>query len=368
MAEGDGRDCIARDKPGLTVFGAFGVAQGGVGFLGRVAVQIVLAEYLADIVRLRRRAVPGSWSEKGTGQIAENVDGLRVADNPGEAYDARSLREAGVDFQQRGLEGFVMLLKGEGFRPFVAPFRYTLGVKQHLPKNLAILVGCQEVAHPGEGHVVDIKAVFAAKPPLGLNGGVPGNGRFMGIEGPAVHFMVDSGDQRRLLFDVHVIADMNFNADGGGLGEGHVDFSSGIVHRAGDVYYFSPQTEGSHDRARVVRCNHVMIVQHHDAFAFQRVDRPERGLGVEGEFRGCPIAVASLEHLIHHGILAVVCVVDDVAFLEIAEFGARNSFDAEKFRLVELAGDERDHVGRDGVQQHGQDEGHHAVTHDDALG
>ena len=57
----------------------------------------------------------------------------------------------------------------------------------------------------------------------------------MGIEGPAVHFMVDSGDQRRILFDVHVIADMNFNADGGGLGEGHVDFSSGIVHRAGDV-------------------------------------------------------------------------------------------------------------------------------------
>ena len=57
MAEGDGRDCIARDKPGLAVFGAFGVAQGGVGFLGRVAVQIVLAEYLADIVRLRRRAV-----------------------------------------------------------------------------------------------------------------------------------------------------------------------------------------------------------------------------------------------------------------------------------------------------------------------
>lgn len=112
MAEGDGRDCIARDKPGLAVFGAFGVAQGGVGFLGRVAVQIVLAEYLADIVRLRRRAVPGSWSEKGTGQIAENVDGLRVADNPGEAYDARSLREAGVDFQQRGLEGFVMFLKG----------------------------------------------------------------------------------------------------------------------------------------------------------------------------------------------------------------------------------------------------------------
>ena len=55
MAEGDGRDCIARDKPGLAVFGAFGVAQGGVGFLGRVAVQIVLAEYLADIVRLRRR-------------------------------------------------------------------------------------------------------------------------------------------------------------------------------------------------------------------------------------------------------------------------------------------------------------------------
>ena len=98
---------------------------------------------------------------------------------------------------------------------------------------------------------------------------------------------------------------MNFNADGGGLGEGHVDFSSGIVHRAGDVYHFSPQREDSHDRARVVRCNHVMIVQHHDALAFQRVDRPERGLGVEGEFRGCPIAVASLEHLIHHGILAV---------------------------------------------------------------
>ena len=140
-------------------------------------------------------------------------------------------------------------------------------------------MGCEEVAHPGEGHVVDIEAVFAAKPPLGLNGGVPGNGRFMGIEGPAVHFMVDSGDQRRILFDVHVIADMNFNADGGGLGEGHVDFSSGIVHRAGDVYYFSPQTEGSHDRARVVRCNHVMIVQHHDAFAFQRVDRPSRHIG-----------------------------------------------------------------------------------------
>lgn len=88
-----------------------------------------------------------------------------------------------------------------------------------------------------------------------------------------------------------------------------------------------------------------MIVQHHDAFAFQRVDRPERGLGVEGEFRGCPIAVASLEHLIHHGVLAVVGIVDDVAFLEIAEFGARNSFDAEKFRLVELAGDERDMLG-----------------------
>lgn len=32
-------------------------------------------------------------------------------------------------------------------------------------------------------------------------------------------------------------------------------------------------------------------------------------------------------------------------FWDIAEFGARNSFDAEKFRLVELAGDERDHVG-----------------------
>ena len=43
MAEGDGRDCIARDKPGSAVFGAFGVAQGGVGFLGGVAVQIVLA-------------------------------------------------------------------------------------------------------------------------------------------------------------------------------------------------------------------------------------------------------------------------------------------------------------------------------------
>lgn len=68
MAEGDGRDCIARDKPGLAVFGGLWRSTGRCRVLGRVAVQIVLAEYLADIVRLRRRAVPGSWSEKGTGR------------------------------------------------------------------------------------------------------------------------------------------------------------------------------------------------------------------------------------------------------------------------------------------------------------
>lgn len=66
--------------------------------------------------------------------------------------------------------------------------------------------------------------------------------------------------------------------------------------------------------------------------------------------------------------MPVVGVVDHVAFLEVAEFRARNTFDAEEFRLVELAGDERDHVVRDGVQEHGQDERHHAVAHDDAVG
>ena len=90
---------------------------------------------------------------------------LRVADNPGEAYDARSLREAGVDFQQRGLEGFVMLLKGEGFRPFVAP----IPLHPWAVKSASAEESCDPCRLPGgcasrRGHVVDIKAVFAAEP------------------------------------------------------------------------------------------------------------------------------------------------------------------------------------------------------------
>lgn len=106
-----------------------------------------------------------------------------------------------------------MFLEVGSVRNFAAPRNFTLRVEVHILQNLVVFVGGQKIAHGLHSHVVGVHVELALMPQSACNVKVLAvDSGFMRAHGSRKHFVIHAGDKGRGFFNVHIKADMDFNA------------------------------------------------------------------------------------------------------------------------------------------------------------
>ena len=262
-----------------------------------------------------------------------------------------------------------MFLEGEAIGGGVSPFHFALGMEFHIAEMLAVLIGGKQIAEGLHGQVVDVLTKFAAKCPQGLNGAGAGDSGFVRVQHAGFHLVIHAGDQSRVLFDVHIEADMQFHASGGSGGEGHGHDTGFIVHSARhDHGRAAVRGVGASKSAGTVIFGHGFAIHiHADAIVLHGIGHTVLVGGSKGVRGSGVVTGAEFFAAIHGAVHAAIVEVDNVTFLEIAESGTSNALHADELRLVEVTGHESHHVGGDSLKPYGKHEGHETVAHEDAF-
>ena len=251
----------------------------------------------------------------------------------------------------------------------IYPVNAVLGMEQHVMEMLTVLVGGQQVAQALHGQVVDVLPQFTPECPDGLDGSVAGDGTFMGVKYAGEHLMVDTRNQFGLVFNMDIKADMQFDAGNRSSGEADFSHTCGIGNSTGNhdcgsagVYIAAGECAGS-----IVFGYQLAAYPDTGTLGLEGIGHPIDALGIEGEAGRTAVSSAQDMTLIHHGVQAVIVVVDKVALLECAEGRTRNPHHAEEFGLVEFAWNEGHHVRRDRLEMHRQDQGNEPVAQQNAF-
>ena len=168
--------------------------------------------------------------------------------------------------------------------------------------------------------------------------------------------------------DINVKKNVDFRVCRGRRSNTGRYFALGVGHCASQIVGNSVHRGPTDKQAIAVVVSNLLLVQiDSDALGLERIHSTVGCVRVEAERSSRTVTGTQGVPLSHLGVDTLVIVVDYITLLKGAKIGSGLSLDPEKFGLVEVAGDIRNHVGSNHGQVYGQNKRHKAVAYLNAV-